>query len=155
MLSKKSYYALKALLALGKANATQNNPMLIKSIIQTNHFPRKFIEAILVDLKQTGIVSSKMGKGGGYYLSKSPEDIKIGSIIRTLDGPLALIPCVSKTAYEMCSHCGNENICSIRLLFKEVRDKTAELLDNTSLKTLMDQEKSLELIHSKGLHYVI
>ncbi len=155
MLSKKTYYALKALILLGKQKATLQNPILIKTLIEKTGLPKKFTEAILVDLKQANIINSKMGKGGGYYLSKPTDKIIIGSIIRKLEGPLALIPCVSKTAYEDCSHCGNKNACSIRIVFQEIRDKTAELLDSTTLKTMIDQEEQLELSHSKGLHYVI
>ena len=94
-----------------------------------------------------------MGKGGGYYLSKPTNKIIIGNVIRTLEGPLALISCVSKTAYEDCSHCGNKNACSIRIIFQEIRDKTAELLDSTTLKSMLTQEDKLESI--KGLHYDI
>ncbi len=155
MLSKKSYYALKALLYLGKHDARPENPVLVKKLIEDTKLPKKFIESILVEIKQTGIINSKMGKGGGYYLSKSPETIYVGSVIRTLDGPLALIPCVSKMAYESCSHCRNEQTCSINRLFKEVRDQTAKILDGTSLKDLLEKETQLDILQSKGYHYVI
>jgi len=153
LLSKKTYYALKALLYLGKAKASIQNPMLIKELVEKTGLPKKFTEAILVDLKQAGMINSKMGKGGGYYLAKPSHHIIIGTVIRNMDGPLALISCVSKTAYEDCSHCKNKNACSIRIIFQEIRDKTAELLDSTSLKSMIDQEETLEQL--KGLHYDI
>jgi Rrf2 family protein len=153
LLSKKTYYALKALICLGKAKTSIQNPMLIRHIIEKTDLPQKFTEAILVDLKQAGIINSKMGKGGGYYLAKPTNQIIIGTVIRIFEGPLALVSCVSKMAYEDCSHCKNKNACSIRIIFQEIRDKTAELLDSTTLKSMLDQEETLESL--KGLHYDI
>ncbi len=127
--------------------------MLIRHIIEKTDLPQKFTEAILVDLKQAGIINSKMGKGGGYYLAKPTNQIIIGTVIRIFEGPLALVSCVSKMAYEDCSHCKNKNACSIRIIFQEIRDKTAELLDSTTLKSMLDQEETLESL--KGLHYDI
>ncbi len=155
MISKKTYYALKALIQLGKLNAVVEKPVLINSIIEKDKLPKKFVESILIELKQSGVIKSKMGKGGGYYFTKSPKDIGIGSIMRTLEGPIALIPCASKTAYESCSNCQDETTCSIRFLFQSVRDEAAKILDSTSLEDLLAHEKKLEYLVSQTMDFVI
>jgi Rrf2 family protein len=134
MLSKKSKYGLKALLAL--AEESGRGPMLISELADRQRLPRKFLEAILLELKRHGILQSKKGKGGGYFLHHDPSAITLGQVIRVLDGPLALIPCVSQTAYMRCEECVEEETCGIRLAMKEVRDATAHILDNTSLASL-------------------
>lgn len=135
MLAQKTRYALKALLLLAEAQSGKNpkEPVLISELAKKGGMPRKFLEAILLELKNHGILESRKGRGGGYLLGKDPEEIKFGAIIRILEGPLALLPCVSRTAYKRCGECGDEETCGIRILFKEVRDRTAEILDNTSL----------------------
>jgi Rrf2 family protein len=95
--------------------------------------PKKFLEAILLELKHHGILQSKKGKGGGYALAKPAEAILFGDIVRLFDGPLALIPCVSRSLNHRCRECTDEETTGIRILFKEVRDATAQILDNTSL----------------------
>ena len=142
MLSQKTRYALKALVLLGEEGRKKKGPVLISDLAKRGNMPQKFLEAILLELKNHGILLSKKGKGGGYYLGKNAEEIKFGQVIRILEGPLALLPCVSRTAHRKCDECVNEETCGIRLLFKEVRDSTAEILDNTSLaKVLKVQEK--------------
>ncbi len=150
MLSKKTYYALKALVALGKAHGNVEHPVLIQTLIDQEGLPKKFLESILVNLKQAGIVKSRMGKGGGYYLARAADEIMIGSVVRVMEGPLALLTCVSQTAYSVCSHCQDDRQCGIRWLFKQVRDQTATLLDTTSLQTLVGQELSFEKLFQNG-----
>ena len=131
MLSKKSKYGLKALLVL--AREAGRGPMLISDLAAREAIPRKFLEAILLELKRHGVVQSKKGKGGGYWLRRPPDDITFGEVVRVLDGPLAAVPCVSKTAYMTCAECIDEQTCGVRLAMKKVRDATARILDHTTL----------------------
>lgn len=131
MLSKKSKYGLKALLVLGQEAG--HGPVLVSDISQREAIPLKFLEAILLELKRHGIVESKKGKGGGYFLRRRPADITFGEVIRVLDGPLAAVSCVSQTAYMTCAECIDEETCGVRLAMKEVRDATARILDHRTL----------------------
>ena len=114
-----------------------NGPVLIGDIATRERIPLKFLELILLDLKKKGFVQSKKGKGGGYYLNRLPETISVGQLIRALDGPLALLPCVSQMAYERCEECPDEETCGIRMVFKEVRDSTANILESKSLAEMI------------------
>lgn len=134
MLSKKSKYGLKALLVL--ADEAGHGPIQAAELAERQRLPKKFLEAILLDLTRHGILQSKKGRGGGYVLSRKPGDVTIGQVIRILDGPLALTPCVSQTAYMRCDECVDEETCGIRLAMKEVRDATAQILDNITLAGL-------------------
>lgn len=131
MLSKKAKYGLKAMFRLAKEFGKQ--PVLIADLAEQENIPRKFLELILLDLKKKGLLVSKMGKGGGYALARDPSKITIGQVVRVLDGPLAPLPCVSKTAYQKCDECVSERSCSIRLIMQQVREATATILDTTSL----------------------
>jgi len=133
MLSKKTKYGLKALSYLAKHKP--NEPVLISDISKAENISRKFLESILLTLKKSGVLASKKGKGGGYYLLKSPDQIKISNIIRILEGPIAMLPCVSLNYYERCDDCVSEDLCSLNLLMAEVRDSTLNILEN---KTLAD-----------------
>ena len=115
-------------------------PVLISEIAAPERMPRKFLELILLELKNHGLLQSKKGKGGGYFLRRKPAEITFGEVIRVLDGPLAAVPCVSKLAYMKCVECVDEQTCGVRLAMKEVRDATADILDNT---TLADVNKKL------------
>lgn len=145
MLSQKTKYAIKALTFLADDEAAGKGPVLISSLSKRGKIPQKFLEAILLELKNHGILHSKKGKGGGYSLAKSPEDIKIGAIIRITEGPLALLPCASQTAFKKCDECRDVETCGIRQLFKEVRDTTSEILDNTSLAKIQRLESAAAL----------
>jgi len=131
VLSRKAKYGLKALLALAREESSE--PVLIADLSQRDAIPKKFLEAILHELKRRGVVDSKKGKGGGYFLRRAPAQITVGEVIRVLDGPLAAVPCVSQMAYARCVECVDEATCGVRLAMKEVRDATAEILDNTTL----------------------
>ncbi|HEX8529947.1 MAG TPA: Rrf2 family transcriptional regulator [Cytophagales bacterium] len=133
MLSKKAKYALKALFALAQDNVNGQKSMLIAEIAKQERIPKKFLEAILLDLKNDGILYSKRGKTGGYALRKTPDQISVGQVIRVIDGPLALIPCASQSAYVPCDECIDVETCAIRLTMRKVRDATAAILDNTTL----------------------
>jgi Rrf2 family protein len=140
MLTRKSKYGIKALLALAEDQGRR--PVLIAEVAEKHRIPMKFLQAILLDLKRHGILQSKMGKGGGYYLRRDPTEITVGEVIRVLDGPLALVPCVSQTAYSRCEECIDEATCSVRWIMREVRDATAEILDNTTLAELNAKTKN-------------
>jgi Rrf2 family protein len=131
VLSRKSKYGLKALLIL--AQETGNGPVLIAELAEREAIPKKFLEAILLELKRHGVVQSQKGKGGGYFLRRRPADVTFGEVIRVLDGPLAAVPCVSHSAYMKCPECVDEPTCGVRLAMKEVRDATAHILDHTTL----------------------
>ncbi|MCC7007514.1 MAG: Rrf2 family transcriptional regulator [Acidobacteria bacterium] len=134
MLTRKSKYGIKAVLALAERQGGQ--PVLIADVAAKHRIPMKFLQAILLDLKRHGILQSKKGKGGGYFLRRDPHDITVGEVIRVLDGPLALVPCVSQTAYHRCEECVDEATCRVRWIMREVRDATAGILDRTSLAEL-------------------
>src|SRR5947207_13014703 len=137
MLTRKSKYGLKAMLVL--AEEAESGPLLISELADRQQLPKKFLEAILLELKRHGLLHSKKGKGGGYFLGRKPTEITVGQVIRVLDGPLALTPCVSVTAYRKCDECLDEKTCGVRLAMKEVRDATAEILDHTTLAGLNAQ----------------
>jgi Rrf2 family protein len=149
MLSKKAKYALQALLQLAKEY--DQGPTLISELAQREGIPKKFLELILLDLKRHGILQSKKGKGGGYFLGKNPEAIFLGQAIRVLDGPLAPIPCVSQTAYMKCHECKDEKTCGIRLVMQEVRDATAKILDSTSLADMIQRVEKMTKKEKKAL----
>jgi Rrf2 family protein len=137
MLTRKSKYGIKAMLLL--AEESDRGPILISELAERQRLPRKFLEAILLELKRHGLLHSKKGKGGGYLLGRKPTEITVGQIIRVLEGPLALTPCVSQTAYRRCEECIDEKTCGVRLAMKEVRDATAQILDHTTLAGLNAQ----------------
>lgn len=138
MLSKKTKYALHALTYLAKKEAQE--PTLIVEIAEKASIPRKFLESILLDLKKQGILNSKMGKGGGYFLRQEPAQIRISTIIRLFNGPIALLPCVSLNYYERCEECVDEKTCGLNKVFIDVRNETLKILENKSIQDIIDQE---------------
>ena len=131
MLSQKARYALHALIVL--AEHTGDAPMQIADVAEEARVPRKFLEAILLDLKKRGIVKSTRGRSGGYLLGKAPRDITFADVIRVMDGPLALAPCVSVTAYHKCEDCVDEATCAIRKVLLAARDATAHVLESRTI----------------------
>jgi Rrf2 family protein len=142
MLSMKAKYGLRALTILAREYG--NGPVLIADLSERERIPRKFLELILLELKKKGILRSKKGKGGGYHLSRPPSAVSVGELIRVLDGPIALLPCVSQTAYRRCDECPDERTCGIRSVMKEVRDTTATILDGTTLADVLDRSRRVE-----------
>ena len=140
MISMRAKYALKALIYLAKTK--DQGPVLIGEIAESQKLPRKFLEQILLELKNLRVLKSKQGKSGGYTLAQDPKKIAVGRIVRTFNGPLALVPCVSATAFEKCGECLDFENCGIRRIMKKVRDVTADILDGTSLETLVAMEAS-------------
>ena len=142
MLSKKAKYGIRAVLALAKNH--EKGPMRIADLAENEAIPKKFLEFILLELRNSGILHSLKGKGGGYVLGRELNAISMGEIIRVLDGPLAPVPCVSETAYRKCEDCLDERTGSIRVVMKSVRDSIAEILDGTSLNSLLKISKKIE-----------
>ena len=134
MLSKKTKYGIKALTFL--ARCEESNPVQISEISKKENISHKFLESILLTLKKAGVLGSKKGKGGGYYLRKLPTEIQMTEVIRVLEGPIAMIPCVSLNFYEKCDDCPDETLCSVHKLMIEVRDNTLDVLRNTTLADL-------------------
>src|SRR5271154_2538648 len=127
MLTAKGKYSLKALTHLATLEPGETTQAI--EIAETNNIPKKFLDAILGDLRNAGIVFSKKGPGGGYMLSRAPSDINIGHVIRTIDGPLAPLACESRTAYQPCRDCKDVKTCTVRLMMTRVRDAMSEVLD--------------------------
>ena len=133
MLSKKAQYAIKALSYL--AARYGEGPVLIEEISKEKNIPIKFLENILLELKRAGILGSKKGKGGGYFLALSPENTTVATVLRIMDGPIALLPCVSLNFYKKCSDC-DETVCKINTVFAQVRDAALEVLEAKTLKDI-------------------
>ena len=136
-ISKRTQYGLKAMLALGRKY--REGPVLIGTLAREESIPVKFLEAILLDMKGRGILESKMGRKGGYHLSRPPSAITIGSIIRIIEGPLAPLPCASETAFRPCEECQDIENCGTRIIMRRVRDAISEVLDKTTLAELIRQ----------------
>jgi len=137
MLTKKAKYGLKAMVHLARLEPGAGAS--IGEVAEANELPKKFLEAILVDLRNAGFVRSRKGRGGGYALAREPANIRVGDVIRALDGPLAPIPCASRTAYMPCDDCADLASCSVRLIMQDVRDAMADILDHTSLAQMRDR----------------
>ena len=110
--------------------------ILIGDIAKSENIPQRFLENILLELKKLGFLGSKLGKSGGYYLIRKPEDIALSEIVRHFEGTIAMLSCVSEKSYQPCEFCKDEEQCRIRHIFKEVRDSTFEIFNRTSLKDL-------------------
>lgn len=132
MLSMKTQYAFKALMYLAQKDAS--GPVLIAEIADKKNIPLKFLENILLELKKAGVLDSKKGKGGGYFFNENPSKIKLARVMRLIDGPIALLPCVSINFYQQCKNC-DEKTCGLSEVMKEVRDATLNILEN---KTVAD-----------------
>ena len=133
-LSKRSEYGIRAMLKLATHGSEEH--VNLKEIADEESIPIKFLEQIFLSLKNTGLLHSKSGRGGGYYLGKPADQIIVGQIVRILDGPLAPINCVSETSYEPCS-CPDEAQCGLRLVMFDVRNAIASILDNTTLADVL------------------
>ena len=134
MLSKKSQYAFKALAYL--TEKFNKGPVLISEISTKKKVPLKFLENILLELKKGGVLESKKGKGGGYYLKKDPSEIKVVTIVRLVNGPVAMLPCVSLNFYKRCDNC-DENSCGLHDIMIQVRDASLAVLENKTLADLL------------------
>jgi Rrf2 family protein len=135
MLSKKTRYAMLALTNL--ASKYGNGAIQIGDIAKMENIPQRFLESILLELKKMGILGSKLGKAGGYFLIKSPDEVSLLDIIRHFEGTIALMYCVSEKAYQPCEFCKIEETCKIRSVFKKIRDNTYDILQDATLASLI------------------
>ncbi len=141
MLSKKSKYAINALVYLAKQE--DNRMVVVQEIAEEEHIPRKFLESILLDLKKNGILGSKKGKGGGYYMLQRPSEINLADVMRLFDGPIAILPCATYKFFEKCEECVDEQTCGIRDAVVELRNLTVNFLKATSLEDILQRENEL------------
>jgi Rrf2 family protein len=135
ILSKKTRYAIVALTRLAREYG--NGAMQIREIAEEEKIPQSFLENILLDLKKAGILGSNLGKAGGYYLLKRPEEVNLAEVVRHFEGTLALMYCVSEKSYRPCEFCKDESTCQIRRVFKEIRETTLSILTKTTLDQLI------------------
>lgn len=134
ILSKKTRYAIVALTRLAREYG--KGPLQIREIAEEEKIPQNFLENILLELRKLGILGSKLGKSGGYFLLKKPEEVNLAEIVRHFEGTIALMYCVSEKAYQPCEFCRDETNCEIRKVFKEIRDTTYGILSKTTLEAL-------------------
>ena len=134
MLSKKTKYGLKALTYIARSEG--DSPIQVAVIAKSEQIPQKFLESILLTLRKSGILGSKKGKHGGYYLREEPSEIKMTDVMRVLEGPIAMVACVSLNYYEKCDDCPDEHKCSVNKLMLQVRDSTLKVFRNTTLADL-------------------
>lgn len=137
MITMKAKYALKALCRL--AMAPPGAPVLIADIAARENIPHKFLELILSELKQHGVLQSRKGRGGGYLLARAPETVTLAAILRALDGPIAPVPCLSRTAYQRCAECRDEATCGVRLVLREAHDAALRVMETTTLADMLQR----------------
>jgi Rrf2 family protein len=130
-ISKKTKYALEALYSLSRHYG--EGPILVHTVATEESIPLKFLQAILLELRNRGVVVSKKGRAGGYELSRPPEEVTVGAVIRMIEGPLAPLPCARESNYRRCDECKDELSCGTRLVMRRVRDSMAHILDSTTL----------------------
>src|SRR5690606_9906616 len=140
MLTKKSKYGIKALIFLGKNYGKE--PVQIMKIATEDQIPKKYLEQILIELRNAGLLYSIKGAKGGYSLNKDPKDIRMTQDIRLFDDMIALLPCVNMNYYRKCDECISEEICGIRDTFAEVRDAMLQILNDTSIADMIERENS-------------
>ena len=145
-LSKRGEYGLRAMIFIAAASYShqaENGMVQTKDIAEKENIPAKYLEQILLTLKNAGLLHSKMGVGGGYYLSRPASEINLGQVFRILDGPVAPIRCVSQMAYEPCG-CPDEATCGLRLTMLDVRNAIANILDHTSLADVIERVEAIK-----------
>ena len=145
MLTKKGKYGLKAMVHL--AGLAPNELAQVANIAEANSISKKFLDHILSDLRNAGLVYSKKGKGGGYALSRPAHEIRVGAIVRAIDGPLAPIACASVTAFRLCDDCADRKSCSVRLIMVEARNAIADVLDQRTLAEMRARTDPFEMAH--------
>ena len=147
MLSKKCKYAIHALVHMAKR---PDDKFLIKDISEACSIPKKFLETILLDLKRAGILGSKQGKGGGYLLRKTPSDVNLADVVRIFDGAIAAVPCATFKFYEPCDECEDEDTCTVRYSFLQIRNATVEMLKGETLAGMVKKEMKLKAKKKKA-----
>ena len=144
MISKKCKYAIHALVYMGKE---PHEKFLIKDVSVACRIPKKFLEAILLDLKRAGILGSKQGKGGGYFMRRAPSEVNLAEVVRLFDGAIAAVPCATYKFYESCAECEDEETCSVRDAFLQIRNATVEMLKANTLEDMIQKEAKLRGEH--------
>jgi Rrf2 family protein len=148
MITNKLKYALKALIALAEEQSGQNKALRIEDIAKRGAIPKRFLEHILLDIRNAGFIESLRGRSGGYVLSKSPRDVPFSELVRLIDGPLAPLPCLSRRSYQRCEDCKDEKTCSIRRVFSDVFWSYLLLIESLTLNDFLTGEMSVEQIIS-------
>jgi Rrf2 family protein len=141
MLSKKCKYAIHALVHMARQ---PDEKFLIREISEACSIPKKFLETILLELNRSGILGSKQGKGGGYFLRRKPAEVNLAEVVRLFDGAIALVPCATYKYYERCEECTDEVTCSIRNTFLKIRNETVEMMKKSTIADLIKTEKKLK-----------
>ena len=141
MISKKCKYAIHALVYMGKE---PREKFVIKDVSEACRIPKKFLEAILLDLKRAGILGSKQGKGGGYFMRRAPADVNLAEVVRLFDGAIAAVPCATYKFYESCAECEDEETCTVRDAFLQIRNATVEMLKANTLEDMITKEAKLK-----------
>lgn len=145
MISKKTKYALKALFLLAK-HYDEKMPLLISEIAAQEGIPKKFLEFILLELKNKGVLRSKKGKGGGYFLARSPDHVTVGSVIEALEGPLSPLACLGGGTHAECEECADESACEIKAVMQDVYSATEKILGGTTLQEAIDRAHQREAV---------
>lgn len=153
MLSKKTKYALKAMINL--AGQPTDEPILISELARLEQIPRKFLEAILLSLKNAGLLQSKIGKGGGYFLAREPRNISIGSIIKVLEGGYAPVQCLNESVNPGCDECNDFSSCGIRLVMSDVMQAVTSVLETTTLAEMIERSDNAKRANSKIMDFSI
>jgi len=141
MLSKKCKYAIHALVHMGRQ---PEGKFVIKEISEACTIPKKFLETILLELNRAGILGSKQGKGGGYFLRRNIREVNLAEVVRLFDGAIALVPCATYKYYERCTECKDETTCSIRHAFLKIRNETVEMMKKDTIEDLVKTERKLQ-----------
>jgi Rrf2 family protein len=149
MISQKARYAFRALVVLARVPAGET--LMIGQIAQDHRIPRKFLEQILLELKRHGLVTSRRGKAGGYMLLRPADGITFGEVLRIVDGPIAMLPCLSLTAYRRCEDCADEGACEVRRVFARVAEATRTVLDRTTLADSLATGEAEPLRHALAI----
>lgn len=153
MITKKSKYALMVLAALAKKDRDQ--PQLIADLSAEAHVPKKFLELILLELKGGGIVQSKKGPGGGYFMAVKPEEVSVADVLRLTGGAIAPVGCLSRTRYERCDECPDEKTCGVRLVLREAHEASIRVLEKVRLADMLRQmSEARETIESAPMYYI-
>ncbi|MBI5484401.1 MAG: Rrf2 family transcriptional regulator [Deltaproteobacteria bacterium] len=153
MISKKTKYALKALMYL--AGQSPDEPVLISELAREERIPRKFLEAILLTLKNSGILHSKVGKGGGYSLAREPRNITIGSIVKVLEGGYAPVQCLNESAAPGCEECGDPTSCGVRLVMSDVMQALTTVLETSTLADMIERSANAERARARIVDFSI
>ena len=145
MISQKTKYAIKALITLAEEQASGGSSLRIEEIASRSNAPKRFLEHILIDLRNGGIIGSRRGRDGGYVLIKSPESVSVSEVLRMIDGPIAPLPCLSRRAYQRCEDCTDEATCRIRKVFGDLFSAYVLMVESLTLSDLMRDDSVLSI----------